>query len=245
MSGHSHWATIKHKKGATDAKKGKMFSKCARYVMVAAKSGGGDPTMNIKLQYAIDKAKAVNMPKENIDRAIKKGIGELDGVIFEETVYEAYGAGGAAIMVEALTDNKNRTGSEVRKILESRGGSMGSANCVSWLFERKGLILIPNENVSEDDLMTVALDAGADNVELSGEDYEVTSPIPAFAALKETLSKKYRIKSGELTLIPKNLVAVGQEDGKKLLALMEELDEHDDVQNVYSNFDLPETFDTK
>lgn len=241
MSGHSHWATIKHKKGATDAKKGKVFSKYARYIMMAAKTGGADPTMNIKLQYAIDKAKSVNMPKDNIDRAIKKGCGELGDITYEEVIYEAYGPGGAALMVEALTDNKNRSSHEVRKILETHGGNMGAANCVSYMFERKGIILIAREKVNEDELMSAAIDAGAENVEPADDVYEITCPPISFEKLKSTLAPKYTIKSSELAMTPKNYVDVNERDGKKLLSLIEALEEHDDVQNVYSNFDLPDT----
>lgn len=241
MSGHSHWATIKHKKGATDAKKGKMFSKVARLIMIAAKEGGGDPTMNLRLQYAIDKAKSVNMPKDNVDRAIKKGTGELEGISFEESMFEGYGHGGAAIMVEVLTDNKNRTSHEIRKIFEANGGSLGGANCVSWIFERKGLITIAGNAASEDQILSDALDAGAEDASLAGDAFEITCAIADFEKIKKALSAKYKLQSAELTKIPKNYVTVNETDAKRLLSFMDALEEHDDVQNVYSNFEVPQT----
>lgn len=241
MSGHSHWATVKHRKGAADAKKGKVFSKLARYIMIAAKQGGSDPNMNIKLLYAIEKARAANMPKDNIERAIKKGAGELAGVTFEEFVYEGYGPGGVAIMVEILTDNRNRTNHEIRRIFENNGATPGAANSVSWLFERKGLITIPQNAVAEDQIIADALDVGADDVEPSSDVYEITCSPTNFEKIKNSLQAKYSIRSSELTLIPKNYIKVDEAIGKKLLTLMDELEEHEDTQNVYSNFDLPQT----
>ena len=243
MSGHSHWASIKHKKGAVDAKKGKAFSKLARYIMIAAKQGGsGDPNMNIRLLYAVEKAKASNMPRENIERAIKKGTGELEGTTFEETLYEGYGPGGAAVMLDILTDNKNRTLGELRKIFDSHGATTASANAVAWQFEKKGLITISAAGVSEDQLISDALDGGADNVELSGDIYEVTAAPSDFEAVKKALTaKKYKFTSCELTFLPKNYVPVNEHEGKKWLTLIEHLEDHDDVQNVYANFELPES----
>src|SRR5215472_889610 len=174
MSGHSHWATIKHKKGAIDAKRGKLFSKLSRAIIIAARHGGGDPEMNLKLRYAIDKARSVSMPKDNIERAIKRGTGEVEGVTFEEVVYEGYGPGGVAILVEVLTDNRNRTASEIRKIFERSGGKMGSAGCVGYLFERKGLFSVDASTIDEDALMELALDAGADDMKRAGSTFDIT-----------------------------------------------------------------------
>lgn len=241
MSGHSHWATIRHRKGATDAKKGKAFSKVARLLMVAARDGGSDPTTNLKLQYAMDKAREVNMPADNVERAIKKGAGELEGVRLENAIFEGYGQHGIAIMVEALTDNRNRTTPEIRKIFESRGGSLGSANSVSWMFERKGLITIPAANVNEDDLIALALDIGADDAVQSGDVFEVTCPPEQLGKVKKALTDKgYKLQTADATLIPKNYITLSGEAAQKIMNLMELLEDHDDVQNVYANFDIKE-----
>src|SRR5437870_3888632 len=180
MSGHSHWATIKHKKGATDAKRGKLFSKLSRAIIIAARHGGGDPEMNLKLRYAIDKARQVSMPKDNIERAVKRGTGEVEGLTFEEILYEGYGPGAVAILIEVLTDNRNRTSSEIRKIFERSGGKMGSAGCVAYLFDRKGLFVIPADAIDEDTLMGIALDAGADDLKRAGNHFEITCDPSAF-----------------------------------------------------------------
>src|SRR5216683_7531047 len=180
MSGHSHWATIKHKKGATDAKRGKLWSKLSRAIIIAARNGGGDPVMNIKLRYAIDKARAVSMPKDNIERAIKRGTGDLEGLIYEEITYEGFGPGGTAVLVDVLTDNRNRTAGEVRKIFERNGGNMGSAGCVGYLFERKGLFGVHAEGVDEDTLMGIVLDAGADDLKLVGNTFDITCDPASF-----------------------------------------------------------------
>src|SRR5580692_3949138 len=174
MSGHSHWATIKHKKGAIDAKRGKLFSKLSRAIIIAARNGGGDPEMNLKLRYAIDKARQVSMPKDNIERAVKRGTGDMEGVIFEEITYEGYGPGGVAILVEVVTDNRNRTAGEIRKIFERSGGKLGSAGCVGYLFKRKGVFQIAGEGVDEDTLMGIALDAGADDMKRIDTGFEIT-----------------------------------------------------------------------
>jgi YebC/PmpR family DNA-binding regulatory protein len=240
MSGHSHWSTIKHKKGLADAKKGKSFSKVVRLLMVAAREGGADPTSNLKLQYALDKAREVNMPRDNVDKAIKKGSGETDGIRFETSIYEGYGPGGVAFMVETLTDNRNRTVSEIRKIMESRGGSLGAANCVSWLFERKGLFLVPATAASEDAMINLGLELGADDVQLAGDVYEITCTPTLIEKIKASLIEKgITLKSAEITSIPKNYISVDATMGKRLLDLTELLEDHDDVQNIYANFDLP------
>jgi len=241
MSGHSHWATIKHKKGAIDAKRGKLFSKLSRAIIIAARHGGGDPEMNLKLRYAIDKARQVSMPKDNIERAVKRGTGEMEGLTFEEVVYEGYGPGGVAILIEVLTDNRNRTTSEIRKIFERSGSKMGSAGCVSFLFERKGLISISADAVDEDTLLSIALDAGADDLKRSGSHFEITCDPALFAQVQEAL-KKNNLNSqvAEISQLPKAPVDVDVDAGKKVLRLMEALDDQDDVQNVYSNANISE-----
>src|SRR5262245_34660685 len=239
MSGHSHWATIKHKKGAIDAKRGKLWSKLSRAIIIAARHGGGDPTMNLKLRYAIDKARAVSMPKDNIDRAIKRGTGEIEGITYEEITYEGFGPGGIAVMVEVLTDNRNRTAGEVRKIFERNGGNMGSAGCVGYLFERKGLVSVPAKGTDEDTLMGIALEAGADDMKRSGDHYEITCDPSSFNQVKETLEGKgITPANAEITTLGKVLVDTELESAKKVLHLMEALDDHDDVQNVYSNLNM-------
>jgi YebC/PmpR family DNA-binding regulatory protein len=241
MSGHSHWATIKHKKAATDAKKNKAFSKVSRLIIIAARHGGGDPAGNLKLQYAIEAARAVNMPRDTIERAIKRGTGELEGMSFEETTYEGYGPGGVAIMIDALTDNKNRSASEIRKIFEAHGGNMGTAGCVAFMFERKGVVNVAAASVNEDQLMTDVLDAGADNMERAGDVFEITCAPSDFEKVKGALTKKYKVESSEIGMIPKNWVQVDEDSGRRLLALMDQLDDNDDVQKTYTNFQLPES----
>ena len=241
MSGHSHWATIKHKKGAIDAKRGKLFSKLSRAIIIAARHGGGDPEMNLKLRYAIDKARQVSMPKDNIERAVKRGTGELEGQTLEEITYEGYGPGGVAVMVEVLTDNRNRTASEVRKIFERSGGKMGSAGCVSYLFERKGIFGIDVKSTDEDTLMTLALDAGADDLRRSGNAFDVTCDPAAFTQVQEAIQKAGLTPVvAEISQVPKAPVDVDIETGRKVMRLMEALDDHDDVQNVYSNVNISE-----
>lgn len=240
MSGHSHWATIKHKKAAADAKKNKVFSKHARAIMVAAKAGGGDPDTNIKLQYAVEAARADNMPRDNIERAIKRATGELEGVRFEEITYECIGPGGTAFMIDVLTDNRNRTAADVRKIFESAGGKMGAANSVSYLFARKGVIRIPAATTTEDDLMMAALDAGAGDLERAGDTFLVTTAPAELDKVRKALAGKFKIEAFELSMVPKDVVKVDAEMGKRLLELMDKLDDYEDVQKVYSNFVLPE-----
>jgi len=241
MSGHSHWATIKHKKGAIDARRGKLWSKLSRAIIIAAKGGGGDPNMNLKLRYAIDKARQVSMPKDNIERAIKRGTGELGGDQLDEITYEGFGPGGIAILVEVLTDNRNRTAGEVRKIFEKGGGNMGSAGCVGYLFERKGLITVKSTGVDEDTLMGIVLDAGADDLKRSGSTFDVTCDPSSFNQVQEALKKNNVTPvMAEISQVAKVPVEVDVETGKKVLRLMEALDDNDDTQNVYSNVHVSE-----
>lgn len=241
MSGHSHWATIKHKKGAADAKRGKMFSKLSRAIIIAARHGGGDPEMNLKLRYAIDKARQVSMPKDNIERAIKRGTGETEGITFEELTYEGYGPGSVALLVDVLTDNRNRTAGEVRKIFERHGGKMASAGSVAFQFERKGLFSIDATGVDEDILMGIALDAGADDLKRSGSTYDITCDPAHFNTVQEALKKNnITPQLAEITQLGKALVDVDAETARKVMRLHEALDDHDDVQNVYTNLNLTE-----
>ncbi|MFC1677483.1 YebC/PmpR family DNA-binding transcriptional regulator [Planctomycetota bacterium] len=240
MSGHSHWAGIKHKKAANDAKRGKIWSKLARVLIVAAKSGGGDPDQNLTLRYAIDKAKAANMPKDTIEKAIKKGTGELGGQNFEEVLYEGYGTGGIAIMVEALTDNRNRTAPDIKRIFEKHGGSLGNSGCVNWMFSKKGLITVSAETINEDDLMEIALGAGADDMQEFGDVFEITCDPTAYEALKKALEEKeIATEVAEISMVPQNTIAVTDAvTAKKVISLMESFEDNDDVQNVYANFDI-------
>ena len=242
MAGHSHWASIKHKKGATDAKKGKIFSKIARMITVAARRGGGDPDMNPRLLLAISKARAVNMPKENIERAIQKGTGEGGGAELYECMYEGYGPHGIALMVEILTDNKNRTAPEIRKIFERFGGNMGELGCVSWMFEKKGLIIVNSNDLNEDEFMMLVLDAGAEDLQNVGDVFQVICSQTNLDAVKKAIEgKSIKVESAEVSWIPKNNIDLNEAAGRKVLGLMEALEDHDDVQNVYSNFNLPQT----
>ncbi len=239
MSGHSHWATIKHKKGAIDAKRGKLWSKLSRAIIIAARHGGGDPNMNLKLRYAIDKARQVSMPKDNIERAIKRGTGEVEGLVFEEITYEGIGPGGVAVMVDVVTDNRNRTSGEVRKIFERTGGKMGSAGCVAYLFDRKGVFSVPAAGMDEDTLMGIALDAGADDLKRSGITFEITCDPTAFNKVQEALQKNnVPTEVSEITQLGKVPVDVDLEAARKVMRLVETLDDHDDVQHVYTNLNL-------
>jgi YebC/PmpR family DNA-binding regulatory protein len=242
MAGHSHWAGIKHKKALVDAKRGKLWSKLAKAIIVAAKHGGGDPDANLRLRYAIDDAKAVSMPKENIQRAIKRGTGELDGGNLEEVVYEGYGSGGVAVLCEVLTDNRNRTAGEIRKIFELSDGKLGGSGCVSWMFDSKGFFLFPAEAVEEDRLMELALESGADDVRRVEGKFEVTCDPAVFRDVAKALADAgLTPESSEITRLPKNTVDVADpETAQKVLKLMEKLDDHDDVQNVSANFNIPD-----
>jgi YebC/PmpR family DNA-binding regulatory protein len=241
MSGHSHWATIKHKKGAADAKRGKLWSKLSRAIIIAARHGGGDPTMNLKLRYAIDKARQVSMPKDNIERAIKRGTGEMEGLTFEEITYEGIGPGGVAILIDVVTDNRNRTNGEIRKIFERCGGKMGSAGSVGYQFERRGIFGINASETDEDTLMGVALDAGAEDIKRGGAMFDVICEPSAFNHLQEALKAKgLNLAVAEITQLPKAAVDVDTETAKKVMRLMEALNDHDDVQNVYSTLNITE-----
>jgi YebC/PmpR family DNA-binding regulatory protein len=241
MSGHSTWSSIKHKKGAADAKRGKLFSKLSRAIIVAAKEGGGDPANNLSLQNAIEKAKSYSMPKENIERAIAKGSGDGDTSNYEEIVYEGYGPDGVAVIVEALTDNKNRTASDVRHLFDKHGGNLGTSGSVAFQFERKGQILV-NGPADEDELMLAAADAGADDVIAADGTFEVLCPIDVFGAVRDAVEAAgFSIDSAELTMVPKVTADVTDEGvAKKLMKLMDALEDNDDVQDVYANFDIPE-----
>ena len=239
MSGHSKWASIKHKKGAADAKRGKIFTKIIKEITVATRIGGGDPDGNPRLRTAIMGAKSKNMPVDNITRAIKKGTGELEGIQYEEHTYEGYGPGGAAIFLEAMTDNKNRTVSEIRAALGKAGGNLGENGCVGWMFEKKGLITVKAEAKSEDELMELAIDAGADDLQTVDEHYEITTAVENFEAVRKALEDAgVPMELAEITRIPQNTVSIDEKKGKALLKLMDILDDHDDIQKAYSNFDI-------
>jgi YebC/PmpR family DNA-binding regulatory protein len=243
LSGHSKWSSIKHKKGAADAKRGKLFSKLARAIIVAAKEGGGDAANNLALQNAIEKAKSYSMPKDNIERAIAKGAGsDADGAAFETIVYEGYGPEGVAVIAEALTDNKNRTASDVRHIFAKFGGNLGSSGAVAWQFERRGVVLVAADGVDEDELFLAAADAGAEDVEADGDAFQVTSAPEHLAAVRGAIERAgFTIESSELSLLPKTTVAVDDEaKAKSVIRLIDALEDNDDVQEVYANFDIPE-----
>jgi YebC/PmpR family DNA-binding regulatory protein len=243
VSGHSKWSSIKHRKGAADAKRGQLFSKLSRAIIVAAKEGGPDPAGNLALQNAIEKARSYSMPKENIERAIAKGSGaDAEGATFETIVYEGYGPEGVAVLVEALTDNRNRTASEVRHLFTKYDGNLGTTGAVAWQFERKGLIVLPAAAVDEDALVLAAADAGAEDVELDGSSFAVTCAPEALSAVRAALQAAgFTLASAELAMVPKVTVAVADEStARKLVRLVEGLEEADDVQDVYANFDIPE-----
>ncbi len=238
MSGHNKWSTIKHKKGAADAKRGQVFTKIIKEITVAAKLGGGDPDGNPRLRAAIDKAKSENMPKDNIERAIKKGTGELEGVTYEEISYEGYGPGGVAVLVEVMTDNRNRSVSDIRSIFTKCNGNMGETGCVSWMFDKKGLIVFPKA-VDFDSLFEAALEAGADDVTDEGEQFEVLTDPTTFMDVRDALTKAgFTSDSAEVTMIPQTMVKLEGKQAESMLKLMERLEDNDDVQNVYANFDI-------
>ncbi len=242
MSGHSKWHSIRHKKGATDAKRGKIFSRLNKELMVAARMGGGDPSANPRLRQAIAAAKSENMPKDNIERAIKKGTGELEGVNYEEYVYEGYAPGGVALLIEVMTDNKNRAAADIRYIFNKRGGSLGEAGCVAWMFEKKGLIIFDQNQVDEDEVLEVALEAGADDVIATEDQYEVHTELAAFESVKQSFDGQgLRYTMAEITMIPQNTVKVDDEaQATQVLNLMDAIEDADDVQKVYANFDIPD-----
>lgn len=242
MSGHSKWASIKHKKGLADAKRGKVFSKLIREITVAAKHGGGSPDTNPRLRVVISAAREANMPKDNIEMAIKRGTGELPGVIYEEITYEGYGTGGVAIMVDALSDNKNRTSAEIRNIFSKKAGNLSGAGSVSWQFQRKGFITIDRSAVDEDKIFTIAIESGAEDFKAETDSYEITTSPENFENVKNAIGKNnIKINLAELTSLPTNTIKITDEEtARKILELVELLEEHDDVQHVYSNFDIPE-----
>lgn len=241
MSGHSKWSTIKHKKAAKDAKRGKIFTKLIKEITVAARMGGGDINANPRLRTAVLTARSNSMPSENIERAIKKGTGELEGVTYEEIQYEGYGPGGVAIIAQVLTDNKNRTVSEIRRMFSKHGGNMGETGCVGWMFDKKGILTVDKSQVDEDRLMDIALDAGAEDVRDEGEVFEVVTQPEDFEKVKERLDQeKIAIASGQVSLVPKNTVDVDAKNVEQVLKLSEELEDHDDVQNVAANFNIPD-----
>ena len=243
MSGHSKWSSIKHKKGAADAKRGKLFSKLSRAIIVAARAGGADPDGNASLATAIQKARDASMPKDNIERAIARGAGTAtDGEVYETVTYEGYGPEGVAVYVEALTDNRNRTAAEVRHAFDKHEGNLGTSGAVAWLFERKGVLIVPSDGVDEDELMLVAADGGAEDVELDGSSFQVISAPDDLAAVRAALDAAgIAYESADLTMLPKTTVSVEDESAaKKLVRLMDALEDNDDIQAVYANFDIPE-----
>ncbi|RLA78113.1 MAG: YebC/PmpR family DNA-binding transcriptional regulator [Deltaproteobacteria bacterium] len=242
MAGHSKWAQIKRKKAATDAKRGKIFTKLIREITVAARLGGGNPENNPRLRAAIAAARAENMPKENIERAIKRGTGELDGgVNYEEITYEGYGPGGVAVLIEAMTDNRNRTIAEIRRIFSRCNGNLGESGCVSWMFEKKGLIVVEKGKVEEDALMEVALEAGAEDIKEGEREYEVITSPKDFEEVKKALADRgIEYQMAEVTMYPQTVVKLEGKEAEQMLRLMEMLEDNDDVQRVYANFDIPE-----
>lgn len=239
MSGHSKWATIKRKKGAADAKRGKLFSKIIKELTIAARQGGGDPTGNPRLRTVLDKAKAANMPADNITRAIKRGIGELEGQSFEETTFEGYGPAGVAVFLDVVTDNRNRTVADIRHIFTKHGGNLGESHCVAWIFHRRGLIVFDKAGVSEEKLMNCALEAGAEDIRDLGETFEVVTDPAHFHTVVDACKATGCIPaSAEISMQPQNTIALGEADAEKMLKLMNALEDHDDVQNVYANFEI-------
>ncbi len=242
MSGHSKWATIKRKKGALDAKRGKMFTKLIKELTIAAREGGGDPSANPRLRLAVDNAKAANMPQDNIERAIKKATGELEGVTYHELTYEGYGPAGVAVLVEVATDNKNRIVAEVRHLFSKYGGSLGENGSVAWMFDRKGVISLPIQGKSEDDIMEIILDAGAEDLQSEEEYFEIQTPLESFEPVRKALADKdLTIENASLQWIAKNTVPVAGEEAERVMKLIEGLEDNDDVQNVYSNADIDES----
>ncbi len=242
MSGHSKWSTIKRKKGAADAKRGKIFTKLIKEITVAARIGGGDAGSNPRLRSAIVTAKSENMPKENIERAVKKGTGELEGTVYDEITYEGYGPGGVAILVDCMTDNKNRTVADIRHFFAKSGGNLGESGCVSWMFDKKGSLLVDKSVVSEDKLLDIVLDAGAEDVAEEENEFQVVTVPDDFSAVLEALeSENIPLIESSISMIPKNVIEIIDEKAaKQVLTLLEKLEDHEDVQNVYANFDIPD-----
>ena len=241
MSGHSKWASIKHKKAANDAKRGKLFTKLLKEVSVAARNGGGDPEMNPRLRTAMQTAKAANVPNDTIDRAVLKGTGELEGINYEEVVYEGYGPNGVALIIEVLTDNKNRSVSDLRNILDRNGGSMGERGCVSWMFEKRGLILVEKSSIDEDELFLIAAEAGAEDLETQGGQIQIISPFEDFELVRLAIQESQAsIALAEITMVPQTTVALDEKQAEQMIRLMDSFDDNDDVQKVYANFDIPD-----
>ncbi len=241
MSGHNKWSTIKHKKGAADAKRGKMFSKLIKEISIAARMGGGDLDGNPRLRTAVNTARAANMPKENIDRAIKRGTGEIEGVIYEEMTYEGYGPGGVAVIMEVLTDNKNRTVAEVRHIFDKYSGNLGESGCVAWMFDKKGVVAVSAQGLTEDDVMELALDAGAQDVKSEGHTFEITAEPTDFEAVRKAVEGKgWKVEFAEISMIPQNTVKLEGKRAEQMLKMMDALDDNDDTQKVFANFDISE-----
>ncbi|HTZ11849.1 MAG TPA: YebC/PmpR family DNA-binding transcriptional regulator [Candidatus Margulisiibacteriota bacterium] len=241
MSGHSKWKTNKGKKAVADAKKGAAYTKVIREITMLARSGGGNPDTNPSLRTAIAKAREVNMPSENVKMAIKRGTGELPGVVYETVTYEAYGPGGVAVLIEALTDNKNRTTAELRNIMSKKNGNMAGAGSVSWMFTKKGYFLIEKSQINEEELMNIALDAGAEDVKSDEKNYEITTSVQDFEKVKQAIQAKgIKCQDAELTMVPSSTVKVAGNEAKQLLGMIEDLEDHDDVQQVYANFDIPD-----
>jgi YebC/PmpR family DNA-binding regulatory protein len=242
MSGHSKWSTIKHKKAALDSKRGRIFTRLIREITVAARSGGGDIDGNARLRAAVSAAKEANMPADNITRAIKKGTGELEGATLEEVTYEGYGPGGVALIVETVTDNKNRTLPEIRHIFSKHGGNMAAANAVAWMFEKKGYFVVESRSMPEDQLLELVLEAGAEDMQQDGDNMEIYTAPENFEAVKQALARKsVPIVSGEVSMVPKNTARAEGSTARKVLNLVEALEEHDDVQHVWANFDIDES----
>ncbi len=241
MAGHSKWSTIKRKKAKVDAQRGKIFTRFAREIIVAARQGGGDPENNTSLKVAIQRAKEANIPNENITRAIQKGTGELGGANYEEIIYEGYGPGGIAVMIEIMTDNRNRTAGEIRHIFSKNDGSLGESGCVAWMFQEKGLIVIEKENneINEDDLMLLAIESGADDFKVEEDSFEVTSLPGDLQTVREALEKEgIKVALAEVTMIPQNTIKLEGKEAELMMKLMDALEEHDDVQDVYANFEI-------
>lgn len=241
MSGHSKWSSIKHKKAATDAKRGKIFTKLIKEITVSARMGGKDPDANPRLRTAIAAGKAANMPQDNIERAILKGAGELEGVTYDEVTYEGYGPGGVAVLIHVLTDNRNRTVAEIRHLFSKNGGNLGETGVVAWMFEMKGVILIDTDRADEDRLMEIALEAGAEDLTKEDGYFELTTDPESFETVRDTLTEQdIPLSSAEQTMVPQNTVALDADKARQVLRLMEALEDQDDVQNVYANFDIPD-----
>ncbi len=242
MSGHSKWSSIKHKKGAADAKRGRLFTRLIKEITVAARLGGGDPASNPRLRQAVQAAKNANMPQDNINRGIKKGTGELEGVHYEEVTYEGYGPGGAAIFVEAVTDNKNRTVGELRALFGKNGGNLGESGCVAWIFDQRGMVTVPATGKSEEEVFEIALEAGAEDLNKEDDEFQILTSVEKFESVRKALEDRgLPIKSAELTRLPQNTTSIEDEkNSRRLLKLLDALEDHDDVQKVYSNYDIPD-----